>query len=187
MRQSYLLGLGAVVGITALGIFFVARKSPDATEHSTVAEIREEPAAPAATEAPLQARQADAEKQTGPEETTADATEIKVSKQGPLRIPKGQPIPELFPYEKERSEISDLAANPGPTSLDALAKYLKHSDAMVREEARLALVRMSSPDAVAILRKAADSASSSQEAKDLRESANFLALATGLESAESPF
>lgn len=185
MRKSYLLGLGAVAGITALGIFFVARKSPSVTENSVVAELREDPAPPIVTEPPAQ--QAGVNTQTEPEQTTAAAPEIKVSKQGPLRIPKGQPIPELFPYEKERGEISDLAANPGPTSLDALAKYLKHSDAMVREEARLGLVRMSSPDAVAILRKAADSASTSQEAKDLRESANFLALATGLESAESPF
>ena len=98
-------------------------------------------------------------------------------KSGPVRIRKGEPIPELFPHEKERDEIIRLSTLPPESGvLSTVAAYLKHDDATVREEARTALLRLSSPLAIPYLKEAAGSAKSAEEAKDLREAAEFLAL-----------
>ena len=98
-------------------------------------------------------------------------------KSGPVRIRKGEPIPELFPHEKERDEIIRLSTLPPESGvLSTVAAYLKHDDANVREEARTALLRLSSPLAIPYLKEAAGSAKSAEEAKDLREAAEFLAL-----------
>lgn len=184
-RSSYLLGLCAVAGITALGIYGLAHRSDSDSPVPTAqtGDIPSIPDLPVVAAEPLQDMATTATLE--PVETPPVSN--KISERGPLRIRKGQPIPELFPYEKEREEISELATKSGEANLNAVAAYLSHSDASVREEARLALVRMSVPEAVPILRKAANSAPVAQEAKELRESADFLAAATGLEPAKTPF
>jgi hypothetical protein len=99
-------------------------------------------------------------------------------KTGPVRIRKGEPIPQLFPYEAQRDEIIRLSTlAPESGVLSSIAAYLKHEDANVREEARTALLRLSSPLAIPYLKEAAASAKSTAEADNLREAAEFLTLA----------
>ncbi len=101
---------------------------------------------------------------------------VKLPKTGPVRIRKGDPIPELFPNQAQRDEIIRLATLPAEQSLSTIATYLKHEDATVREEARTALVRLSSPLAIPYLKEAASTAKSAEEAALLKEAAEFLAL-----------
>ncbi len=96
----------------------------------------------------------------------------------PLRIPVGKPIPEIFPYQKERLHIQGLASTYDAASVPALASFLDHSDPLVREAARMALIQLSQPEAVPVLRAAASRAKDVTEAAALTEAAEFLELAT---------
>lgn len=91
-------------------------------------------------------------------------------------IPAGQPVPELFPYQSERDEISRLASTYDAKQIPAIAAYLGHKDATVRDAARLGLVQLGEEKAVPILKEAAKKAATPEEATLLNESAEFLAL-----------
>lgn len=92
----------------------------------------------------------------------------------PLRIPAGQPIPEVFPYQKERDTIQSLASTYDARRIPEIAAFLDHADPLVREAALQGLLQLSSPEAAPVLRAAAAKAKNPEEATALREAADFL-------------
>lgn len=171
-RKNYPLILTAIVSVAVIGIYLTATKQEKqeapsaplpvpvvtATESASVASSPTNPGASSSEQA----------------RASAETTETKIPRKGPLRIRKGDPIPEIFPNQAQRDEINRLATLPAEQALVPLAEYLKHTDPLVREEARAALIRLSSPAAVPYLREAASKAKSPEEAADLREAAEFL-------------
>jgi hypothetical protein len=183
MRKHTKTLLVACLALAALVAFFVSQKEPQTpsieagpsvtvspevppSEPTNYVSENPSPAVPHVTASPDNAPAY---------QTPTAATRPKT---GPVRIRKGEPIPQLFPYEAQRDEIIRLSTlAPESNVLSAIAAYLKHEDANVREEARTALLRLSSPLAVPYLKEAASSAKSTEEADNLREAAEFLTLA----------
>lgn len=184
MRKHTKTLLVAGLALAALVAVFVLKKEPQRPpiEAGSGRAISSEPPPPDATTRSVSGNpsSAPADVTKAPDDTPAYQTPTAATrpKTGPVRIRKGEPIPQLFPYEAQRDEIIRLSTlTPESGVLSSIAAYLKHDDANVREEARTALLRLSSPLAVPYLKEAAASAKSTEEADNLREAAEFLTLA----------
>ncbi len=73
-------------------------------------------------------------------------------------------------------KLQALAATHDEGALPALAVYLEHEDAGVREAAREAVVQLGASAGAARLRAAADAAKDPREALELLDAADFLDL-----------
>lgn len=184
MRKHTKTLLVAGLALVALVAVFVLQKEPQRPpiEAGSGRAISPEPPPPDATTHYVSEKpsSAPADVTKAPDDAPAYQTPTAATrpKTGPVRIRKGEPIPQLFPYEAQRDEIIRLSTlTPESGVLSAIAAYLKHDDANVREEARTALLRLSSPLAIPYLKEAAASAKSTEEADNLREAAEFLTLA----------
>ena len=178
-RRPYPPVLIALVLATAGALYFFANRSP--------APAPVLPREPSRTPAPVIVAGPVGNPQPGPTPASRPeppATPVPASpaatgggrrKPGtPLRIPAGQPIPEVFPHEKERDAIQSLAATYDARHIPEIAAFLDHPDPLVRAAACQGLVQLSSPEAVPVLRAAAAKARSEEEATALREAADFL-------------
>jgi hypothetical protein len=98
-----------------------------------------------------------------------------VFEKNPLPVTPPPPSAKLDPI---RDTIQALASTYDAAEVPALAAYLAHDDASIREEARLGLLNLGSSAAVPLLRAAVVKARTPEEAIALRETANFLELPT---------
>ena len=175
-RRSYLFLLLALVLVTAAVLLLATRRSappppPKPSPLSAPAGGEErgpKPEPPVASPAEAPAAEA-------PVREAAEAPRGRRLRPGePLRIPAGRPIPEIFPYEKERGLIQSLASTYDAKRIPEIAAFLDHADPLVREAALQGLIQLSSPEAAPVLRAAAAKAKSAEEAAALREAADFL-------------
>lgn len=173
-RRNYSVALAVMVLAVLAGIYLLAVR-PAPTEPAATTAVAPPPPAPIPT-VPAAPAIDQTTKSPPTAVTSNDTPTVKIPQKGPLRIRKGDPIPELFPFQTQRDEINRLATLPADQALLPLAEFLKHDDPIVREEARTALIRLSSPAAAPYLRAAATKAKTPEEAADLREAADFLSL-----------
>jgi hypothetical protein len=181
-----LLGGGAVVALGTAAIYFAAtRPAPPALPSASpeVASVAPTFPAPQPLEPELPATITASPRAlaiaTGrPEPIPESEDEAPKSRHARITIRAGEPIPELFPHQKERDQLYSLAATYDPKNIPAIAASLDHADADVRDSARLALIQLGSAAAAEPLRRAAARASDPKEAEALRESATFLELPT---------
>lgn len=83
-----------------------------------------------------------------------------------------------------RNAIEELYVTYDAASVPALARYLKHPDPEIRSAARDGLINLGERAAIPFLEAAAKTAPA-EEAKSLREAAEFLALPTWTEQREA--
>lgn len=105
-----------------------------------------------------------------------------VRRTGPLRIPAGAPIPELFPNQELRDDIIRLASTYDVAQIPTIARYLQHKEETVRDTARIGLIQIGDAKAVPYLQTAALKARTPEEATALREAAEFLGLPNSSEA-----
>ena len=99
----------------------------------------------------------------------------------------GAPAPAAAPLlngDAAQEAITSLAVTYDAASVPALARYLSHSDPEIRAAARDGLVQLGERAAIPFLEAAAKTAPA-DEAKELREAAEFLALPTWTERREA--
>ena len=94
------------------------------------------------------------------------------------------PQASLLNGEAAQEAISELSSTYDAASVPALALYLKHSDAEIRAAARDGLINLGERAAIPFLEEAAKAAPA-DEAIQLREAAEFLALPTWTEQREA--
>ena len=172
----YLLKLVAVTALVGTGIFLATRRGQeipgDATPPTALAEPTADwhetgggaalpPPPPAEANSPADAK---------PDESAESRRYARIV------VKAGQPIPELFPFEAEREKLHNLAAGDDPARFDLIGRHLNHSDARVREAARLAFIQTGDRAAVPYLEKAAKESTIPEETQLLVEAVEFLSL-----------
>lgn len=173
--KPFAIGLLALIGVVGIGIFIAvsrpvpAPEAPSPAPHVVVASPSPPPAVtPSVEEAPVT---------VPPKPAPVNvAKAAEGSRYARIVIKEGDPVPELFPHQAERETISQLATTYDPTQIPKIAAYLGHSDAMVREAARVGLIQLGDAAAAPVLTEAAKKAPTPEEAALLREAAEFLAL-----------
>lgn len=179
--NRYILGLLLLVGATAGTVFLLATRQPEEIKIVTSAHpethTRLEPASEPITES-ADAKISELQKKEPasaiPKEVTAPKPPS--SRYAHIVIPAGQPVPELFPHQKEREAVYELASTYDAKNVPAIATYLSHQDSTVRAAARQSLVQIGDEKAIPYLKEAADKATDPEEKRGLQESAEFLAL-----------
>lgn len=162
-RRIALACVGLALGA---GLAVLLRPRPEPVAPS----VAEAPAAPAGHAAPTPA--------PAPAGETAPAASAASSGTEPPAVAAAPAAPPLLDGEAAQEAITDLAVTYDAASVPALARYLAHSDAEVRSAAREGLVQLGERAAIPFLEAAAKSASDAEEARALREAAEFLALPT---------
>jgi hypothetical protein len=94
----------------------------------------------------------------------------------PPAVPTPAPPTPLLEGDSAHQLLSDAVATLDAAQLPLLARYLSHPDASLRDAAREAIVQLGEPAGVALLQAAAGRAEDPEEARELRKSADFLAL-----------
>ncbi len=116
------------------------------------------------------------------EPATADTADTanapRQLKRGRLKVPKGQPIPEVFPHQAERQSIQQLADTYDVKNIPAIAVYLNHTDDTVRTAARMALVQIGDASAASYLESALQQNHGEEETEAIKEAISFLKLPT---------
>jgi hypothetical protein len=179
-----LFGGLAIMVVAGGGIYYAAtRQSPEKLPAPPpTAQLAPAPVAALAPSLPPspEARPSTPERAKVTLKTTQepDTSSAPKSPYARITIKAGEPIPELFPHEKEREQLYALAASYDPKQIPTIAASLAHPDAEVREAARLALVQLGSAQASPHLRRAAAQTTDADEKARLLESASFLDLPT---------
>lgn len=174
MKRLIPLLLGGTA-LVALGLLLLRSGSAlRPTEVLSVAETREKvPAVVTRTEPTAEA--ADAAKDEPKPPTTGGE---KPRAHARIVIAAGDPVPEIFPGQAERDAVMALvtSAQPLGAKIAAIAPYLQHGDATVRDTALQGLIQIGDKEAVPVIEKAAETASDPQEKERLVEAAEFLKL-----------
>ncbi len=157
VKTALLLG---IIAVTALAVFFANRplRQPEATPPVPLSPKTAPASPPPAQEgilSPIPTAEAEAD---------ADADE-----------PNGETDGAAF--QRILEQIEELAITYDAASIPALAGFLTHPDARVREAAREGLVTLGEAAAIPHLKTAAQHAKA-DEAKLLEDAAEFLALPT---------
>lgn len=179
--NRYLVLLGLLVGAAGVGILISARRSGPARESALPTATATENAQtqarstfPAASTAEPPATVAQPPAASGPQ--ASPSAQVATKKRPRLTIKAGEPIPELFPHQAERTQLYALAATQDPNNIPTIASSLTHQDANVREAARQALIQMGNSAAIPHLQKALASNQEAAEKELLREAIEFLSL-----------
>lgn len=151
--------LVALAVIAALAAVFLKT-----TEVRPIPSVSGSAAPVAGTQAPLPAATPVVER----EQTTREAPA-----QAPSELPLLSGAPAI-------DAINELAATYDAASVPALARYLKHGDSQIRSAARDGLINLGERAAIPFLEAAAKTAGN-EEAKELHDAAEFLALPTWTE------
>lgn len=150
----------AAVGIVVSIIVARCLFTPDASNQRPVPAVR--PADQVAAIRPTQnARSSELETMPAPVPPSAEAS---------------QPATEAADRAKAEERIQELATSYNAASVPALAAYLSARDPEVRTAARTGLIVLGDESAVPHLQKASELAADADEAKALREAAQYLAL-----------
>ncbi len=113
----------------------------------------------------------------------SDATQVPAADAtapSPADPSASPPAAALLSGEAAIQTIDELTVTYDAASVPALARYLRHADADIRAAARDGLINLGERAAIPFLEDAAKTASA-DEAKALREAAEFLALPTWTE------
>ncbi|MBC8009037.1 MAG: HEAT repeat domain-containing protein [Burkholderiales bacterium] len=177
--KSYVLALLAIVALTSLGIYLVARKPANVRTPPVVvipappapppAIPRVPPADPASILVPSPANVA-ATNPAAPASSHHLVTGIVARKTDQ----PGAPFPAEDPLAAERESIHALATSNNPANVPAIARYLDHADAGIRQEAVLGLITLGEKAGAPFLIAATVKARTPEEADTLREAADFL-------------
>jgi HEAT repeat protein len=119
-----------------------------------------------------------------PERISTPAPTAAALESEPAAVPAVAPVagaPALLNGEAAHEAITDLAVTYEAAAVPALARYLAHSDPEIRSAARDGLVQLGERAAIPFLEAAAKTAADAEEARSLREAAEFLALPTWTE------
>ncbi len=173
--RRYLLLLGLVAALAGIGIFFAARRGQEVANDPTPASVLAEATTSSGEPEGATTLAPPPPGSTGPTRNPSEAPAEK-RRYARIVIKAGDPIPELFPFEAEREAINNLALGDDPARFAIIASNLNHTDARVRETARLALIRTGDRAAVPHLEQAAKSSPFPEDAKLMVEAAQFLSL-----------
>lgn len=175
--KRYFCLLGFLVGLVGVSVFFIARRGGAPTDSPQRAPVALADHGSVPVQPPLETSLASPAPSKAPEPAeTKLSSDTGRPRHAKIVIKAGEPIPELFPFQAERERLYNLALGDDPARFAAIASHFNHSDARVREAARLALIQTGDRAAVPHLENAIKDAANPDEAKLLLEAVEFLSL-----------
>lgn len=178
------LGAAALIGIGAYALRPPAAPSPGAKPPASESAPAPVAALPAAATEKIQTNaEASAPAPTTAATSPAESAAKPASPYARIRIPAGQPVPELFPGQAERDTVMALVTSDQPVSarIAAIAPYLRSANASVRSTAVDGLSQLGDKAAIPVLVEAEKNTTAPEEKERINEVIEFLGLPSFLD------